>query len=412
VAVITIFSGSFCGGAEVAAAVASSLGYEYVESQLLDDAAERFGVARDRLVRTLEGPPPFLSKLTHEREKNLAALRAAIADLILRDNVVYHGFAGHLVPGGISHVLSVCVVANLPYRIEMAARQAGLSERQAVKTIHRDDGQRLRWTRDLRGRDPYDEGLYDLLLAMQSATVESAVQSVCDIARGEELRTTSESRQAAEDFILASRVEIALAPKGYAVEVTCSKGKATIALNQYVSRLDSVKRQLESVAAETPGVSGALCVPGPGYVPPSLLGPTDEFEPPSKILLVDDEREFVHTLSERLQARNLESAVVYDGEEALTFVASDEPEVMVLDLKMPGIDGIEVLRRVKQDHPAVEVIILTGHGSKKEEETAMQLGAFAYLRKPVDIELLTSTMKQAYRKIGKPPRMGRPPTEE
>jgi len=412
VAVITIFSGSFCEGREVAAGVASRLGCELVEDGLLDDAAKRFGVARDRLVRTLEGPPPFLSKLTHEREKNLAYLRATMADLVLRDNVVYHGFAGHLVPRGISHVLSVCVIANLDHRTEVAARQAGLSEKQAVKAIHRDDGQRLRWTRETRGRDPYDEGLYDLLLAMQSASVESAVQSICEAAGGSELRTSPDSRRAAEDFVLASRVEVALAPKGHAVAVSCTQGNVTVALNEYVSRLEAVKRQLESAAAEVPGVRSARCIPGPGYVPPSLLGPTDDLEPPSKILLVDDEREFVHTLSERLQARNLEAAVVYDGEEALSFVASDEPEVMVLDLKMPGIDGIEVLRRVKRDHPAVEVIILTGHGSKKEEETAMQLGAFAYLRKPVDIEQLTSTMKQAYRKIGKPPRMGRPPSED
>jgi len=412
VAVITIFSGSYCGGEKVAAGVASRLGYERVEDELLDAAAERFGVARERLVRTMEGPPPFLSKLTHEREKNLAYLRAAMAELVLRDNVVYHGFAGHLVLRGISHVLSVCVIANLHHRIAGAAREAGLSEKQAVKAIHRDDGPRLRWTRDLRGRDPYDESLYDLLLAMQSATVESAVDSICEIARGGELRTTPASRQAAEDFALAASVEVALAPKGYAVEVSSSGGNVTIALNQYVSRLDAVKRQLESAAAGLPGVRGAQCVPGPGYVPPSLLGPSDELEPPSKILLVDDEREFVHTLSERLQARNLEAAVVYDGEEALSFVASDEPEVMVLDLKMPGIDGIEVLRRVKRDHPKVEVIILTGHGSKKEEEIAMQLGAFAYLRKPVDIELLTSTMKRAYRKIGKPPRLSRPSAEE
>jgi CheY-like chemotaxis protein/cytidylate kinase len=412
VAVITLFSGSFCRGEEVAAGVASRLGYEQVEGGLLDEAAQKFGVARDRLVRTLEGPPPFLSKLTHEREKNVAFLRSAMAELVLRDGVVYHGFAGHLVPRGISHVLSVCLIANLPYRIAEAARQAGLSEKQAVKAIHRDDGQRLRWTREMRGRDPYDESLYDLLLAMQAASVESAVQSICDAAAADQLRTTADSRRAAEDFVLAARVEVALAPRGYTVEVRCSDGEATIALNQYVSRLDAVKRQLESEAAKVPGVSSARCIPGPGYVPPSLLGPTDDLEPPSKILLVDDEREFVHTLSERLQARNLEAAVVYDGEEALKFVASDEPEVMVLDIKMPGIDGIEVLRRVKQDHPAVEVIILTGHGSQKEEEIARQLGAFAYLRKPVDIELLTKTMKQAYRKIGKPPRMGRPPAED
>lgn len=71
---------------------------------------------------------------------------------------------------------------------------------------------------------------------------------------------------------------------------------------------------------------------------------------------------------------------------------------MVLDLKMPGIDGLEVLRQVKREHASVEVIILTGHGSELEQRRAEQLGAFAYLHKPVDIELLARTMRQAYRK--------------
>lgn len=402
-AVITIFGGSFCNSETVADGVAARLKYERVGDDLLDAVAERCGVARDRLVRTMEGPPPFLNKLTHERQKNVAYLRSAMAELVLKDDVVYHGLAGHLVPARVSHVLRVCVIANLDHRVAVAMKQAGLSEKQAVKTIHKDDGLRLRWTRDLHGHDPYDASLYDLVLAMQSTTLDAAVGSICETVQGDELRTTPDSRQAAEDFVLAAAVEIALAPLGHKVEITSSRGDVTIALNQYVSRLDAVKRQLERAAAKVSGVRKARCVPGAGYVPPSLLGPTDDFEQPSKILLVDDEREFVHTLSERLQARHLEAAVVYDGEEALSFVASDEPEVMVLDLKMPGIDGIEVLRQVKRDHPDVEVIILTGHGSKKEEDLAMQLGAFAYLRKPVDIELLTKTMQEAYRKIGKPP---------
>ena len=122
---------------------------------------------------------------------------------------------------------------------------------------------------------------------------------------------------------------------------------------------------------------------------------------PKKILLVDDEKEFVHTLSERLQTRNLDSAVVYDGEQALSVLETEAPEVMVLDLKMPGIDGLEVLRRVKRDHPATEVIILTGHGSEQEEKLAEELGAFAYLNKPVDIDVLAETMKKAYAEIEK-----------
>ncbi|MEW6113029.1 MAG: response regulator, partial [Thermodesulfobacteriota bacterium] len=76
----------------------------------------------------------------------------------------------------------------------------------------------------------------------------------------------------------------------------------------------------------------------------------------------------------------------------------DVPDVMVLDLKMPGIDGMEVLKRVRKAYPQVQVIILTGHGSEKDEAEARRLGAFAYLQKPVDIEKLIRTLKDAYKK--------------
>jgi DNA-binding response OmpR family regulator len=115
------------------------------------------------------------------------------------------------------------------------------------------------------------------------------------------------------------------------------------------------------------------------------------------VLLVDDEKEFVQTLSERLATRDIASSIAYDGEEALARVDADSPEVMVLDLKMPGIDGLQVLRRVKAGHPQIEVIILTGHGSEAEERLAFDLGAFAYLHKPVDIEVLAEHMQAAHR---------------
>jgi DNA-binding NtrC family response regulator len=68
---------------------------------------------------------------------------------------------------------------------------------------------------------------------------------------------------------------------------------------------------------------------------------------------------------------------------------------MILDLKMPGIDGIEVLRKVKESRPDIAVIILTGHGSEQDYKTCMELGAFAYLHKPIDIDVLTDTLKRA-----------------
>ena len=116
-----------------------------------------------------------------------------------------------------------------------------------------------------------------------------------------------------------------------------------------------------------------------------------------KVLLVDDEQKFVEALSERLQMRDMENETVYDGEEALSFVDDKEPDVMVLDLKMPGIDGMEVLRRVKKKFPAIRVIILTGHGTDREEEESRRIGVFDYLKKPVDIELLVSRIKAAHK---------------
>jgi len=114
------------------------------------------------------------------------------------------------------------------------------------------------------------------------------------------------------------------------------------------------------------------------------------------VLLVDDEEEFVTTLAERLQLRGLKTRWALSGEAALQAAAFKTPEVMILDLKMPGIDGMEVLRRMKSGHPRVQVIILTGHGAQKDEEEALRLGAFAYLGKPVDIEKLTQHIQSAY----------------
>jgi two-component system response regulator CpxR len=117
----------------------------------------------------------------------------------------------------------------------------------------------------------------------------------------------------------------------------------------------------------------------------------------ARFLLVDDEEEYVTTVAERLEIRGLRSDVVLSGEAALAYLERHEPDVVVLDLRMPGIDGIETLQRIKRSHPRVEVIIATGHGSEKEERAAMQLGAFAYLQKPVDIDVLCRTMERAGR---------------
>lgn len=114
-----------------------------------------------------------------------------------------------------------------------------------------------------------------------------------------------------------------------------------------------------------------------------------------KILLVDDEEDFVKTLAERLNLRDLTSDIALGGEEAMRDINTGEPDVMVLDLKMPGIDGMEVLRQVKRNYPDIQVIVQTGHGTDEEAAEAWKLGIFDYLKKPVAIDVLAERIRSA-----------------
>jgi DNA-binding NtrC family response regulator len=125
-----------------------------------------------------------------------------------------------------------------------------------------------------------------------------------------------------------------------------------------------------------------------------------------KILLVDDEHEFITTLAERLELRDINPRVVFDGESALLAVAEEEPQVIVLDVLMPGIKGLEVLERVKRSNPRVQVLLLTGHGSTRDGIEGMRLGAFDYMMKPLNIDTLIEKMESAIDYAGKAANLG------
>lgn len=116
---------------------------------------------------------------------------------------------------------------------------------------------------------------------------------------------------------------------------------------------------------------------------------------PIRVLIVDDEGELVSALVERLNLRGFEAHGVTDGTEALEYLGAQECDVVLLDVKMPGLGGLEVIRRIKAMRSNLEVILLTGHGSMKSIEEGMALGAFDYLMKPVKIDNLTRILTAA-----------------
>ena len=116
---------------------------------------------------------------------------------------------------------------------------------------------------------------------------------------------------------------------------------------------------------------------------------------PINVLLVDDEKDFVEMLSLRLKEVGEKPVIAYSGKECLETLKNTDIDVVILDIKMPGMDGIETLKEIKKRFPLIEVIMLTGHGSTETAVEGMKIGAFDYLMKPADFTDLAEKMENA-----------------
>lgn len=117
-----------------------------------------------------------------------------------------------------------------------------------------------------------------------------------------------------------------------------------------------------------------------------------------RVLLVDDEQEFLEVLAERLETRGFEVRTSLNGDDALAKLNEREADVVILDVLMPGKDGIETLRDIKQLNPLIEVIMLTGHATIETAIHGLKLNAYDYLMKPTDTEALVSKITHAHRR--------------
>lgn len=117
------------------------------------------------------------------------------------------------------------------------------------------------------------------------------------------------------------------------------------------------------------------------------------------VMLVDDEVPFVETTTKRLEKRNLKIIKAFSGEEALeTLKTHRNTDVVILDVKMPGMDGLETLTELKKQYPLIEVVMLTGHATVESAIEGMKLGAYDYLMKPCEIEALVLKVEEATKK--------------
>ena len=368
------------------------------DSDIIEKTHQTYDIKLSTLEKIIESKPIPFNDFTHEKEKSLAFIKKTISDYIIEGSYIFHGILGHLIPKEISHVMKVLIITDKKKRVDNGVLIHKLNEDEVLKNIELSDTFAVLWTNGLFGKKAWDKSLYDIVIPSDKLDLNESVDLI--LKHSNQLIDNKEDliKQEIENFKIASSVDIALNEIGQSLSAKADNGNIIVTIDKNVMMLAKLEKKIIANIEKISGVKSVKTEIGAKFYKGTIKRDY-EFETPLRILLVDDEKEFVQTLSERLKIRKFTSEIAYNGQEALDFTDQEDTEVMVLDLKMPGIDGFEVLKKIKQTKPNIEVIILTGHGSEKDKKICMDLGAFAYLQKPADIDLITDTMKKAYKKI-------------
>jgi len=399
-ATIVLFSGMFCREDMVIEELGATTEFRLVgDREVVGGAAKLSGANESKINKAFSAKTSVFNKFTMEKETSIAYMKLALADMLSDESVLVRGHTGLLIPKTISHVLRVCLIADMPYRTQSAVIDQGVSEKEAAKMILRGDMDSTAWIRALFDvEDPWDPSLFDMVIPVDKRTPSEAATAIIQNATKSVIQPTPESRQAIDDFRLAAEVEKVLFEEGHHVVVSAAKRVVTLVINRHVLMIKRLEEELKATAEKVAGVKSVITEVGKDFHKSHIYRKHD-FQSPSKVLLVDDEREFAETLSERLMIRDVGTAVAHDGQSALSLIENDDPEVMIIDLKMPDISGLEILKKVKKTRPEIEVIVLTGHGSDADRDVCLNLGALAYLQKPVEIEELNELIQKANARI-------------
>jgi cytidylate kinase len=251
--IITISRGSYSRGETVATKVAAKLGYKCIGRDVLLEASKEFNIPEVKLVRAIHDAPSILERFTYGREKYIAYIQAAILKHLRRDDVVYHGLAGHFFVKDISHVLKVRIIARMEDRVQREMEREGLSRKEALRILKTDDAERRKWSKHLYGIDTWDPSLYDLVLHISKLTIDDAVDIIADVVGRKQFQTTPESQQTIEDLALSAEVKALLVGLKLDIEVSAQNGIVYVKTNVTETEDPALIHNLEKIAK---GISG------------------------------------------------------------------------------------------------------------------------------------------------------------
>ena len=203
--VVTISRGSYSRGKEVAEKLALALGYECISRDVILEASEYSGIPEAKLVRAIHDAPSILDRFSQDKARYLACTRFALTKHVQKDNVVYHGLAGHFFLQEVPHVLKVRITASLEDRIKEEVKRENISPEEARRILRKDDEERRKWSLALYGIDTWDSALYDMVLHIKTMTVEDAVSTIRRALEIPRFQTTPESQAILDKLVLRAQ---------------------------------------------------------------------------------------------------------------------------------------------------------------------------------------------------------------
>ncbi len=251
--IVTMSRGSYSRGKEVAETLAQALNYQCLSRDILLEASERYNIPEIKLVRAIHDAPTILKRLTFSREPYVAYIRAALLKQVQKDNVVYHGLAGHFLLNGIPHVLKVRIIADMEDRVKEEMRREKISAAEARRILRKDDEERRKWSKHVYGIDTWDSSLYDLVIKIKNTTVDGAVNIIRCALKDSCFQTTPEGQKLVGEMALAAQIEVALIEDIPSTRVEAKEGEVFIYLKRDLCKDTELITRIKRLAAQVAG---------------------------------------------------------------------------------------------------------------------------------------------------------------
>lgn len=233
--IITISRGSYSKGKEIAEKLADKLGYKCISREILLKASKEFNVPEVKLIQAIQDAPSFIDRLKNGKKKYIAFIRKAFLENIQNDNVIYHGLAGQFFTQGLPNILKVRITADFNFRINLVMKRENVSEEKARQMLIKIDEERTKWSMFLYGIDTKSPELFDIILHIDTISVNDAVDILYSYARRSCFQTTDESKKKLKDMLIAARVYSVIVKKFPDAKVKCKDGKVLISVESSLS---------------------------------------------------------------------------------------------------------------------------------------------------------------------------------